>query len=207
LLYSQFSPVGIKNQKMRVFRGSHRIIGYTFEMKNSANPGKSSLKKPGTPGTRTRPRRIIFNSAAIVFVVAAFTLIGCGAVKEMLGQTLPHTTGIDTTGRLARWPDTTRWAYFGLGGLSQPSGTLVEDIGNDGTNKMSVTLRHANIMHYENLLNQITLLLAGAKHKTPDIQTAYRRDTFEAVLGTNLITLDMEFIAGNSGIYITVYKE
>jgi hypothetical protein len=143
------------------------------------------------------------NSAAIVFVVVAFILSGCGT----LGGVLPQTTGIDTTGRLAQWPDTTRWAYFGLGGLTQPSGTLVQSIGNDGTDRMGVRLSHANTMHYENLLNQITLLLAGAKHETPDIQATYRRDTFEAVIGTNLITVDIEFIGDSSAIDINVYRE
>jgi hypothetical protein len=147
----------------------------------------------------------------IVFALTAFNLIGCGTLGGMLGQTLPQTlpqtTGADTTGRLVQWPDTTRWAHFGLGGLTQPSGTLVENIGNNGTDRMDVTLSHANTMHYENLLNQITRLLAGAKHETPDIQAAYRRDTFEAVLGTNLIMVDMEISTGNNTIFIVLYRE
>jgi hypothetical protein len=127
---------------------------------------------------------------------------------QTLPQTLPQTTGAGTTGRLVRWPDNTRWAHFGLDGLTQPSGTLVENIGNTGTDRMDVTLSHANTMHHENLLNQITLLLAGAKHATPDIQATYRRDTFETVIGTNLITVDMEFYTGNNNtISITLYKE
>ncbi|MDR1252838.1 MAG: hypothetical protein LBK62_11850 [Treponema sp.] len=177
-------------------------------MKNFTNSRKNSLKKPGLSGNLIRPRRIIFNSVAIVIVVVltAFILIGCGTLGGVLGQTLPQTAGIDNTGRLARWPDATRWAYFGLSGLSQPSGTLVESIDNR-TDRLGVNLSHANIMHYENLLNQTTLLLVSAKHETPDIQAAYRRDTFEAVIGTNLITVDMEFRGGSSDILITVYRE
>jgi hypothetical protein len=125
----------------------------------------------------------------------------------MLDRTLPQTTGAGTTGRLVRWPDTTRWAHFGLGGLTQPSGTLVENIGNNGTDRMDVTLSHANTVHYENLLNQITLLLAGAKHETPDIQATYRRDTFETVIGTNLIMVDMEFYTSDNKISIVLYRE
>jgi hypothetical protein len=136
-----------------------------------------------------------------------YTLSGTGFTL-----TLTHTGGIlllsvepDDPGSFVIWPDNSKWTVFNLAGLTQPAGTVVEDVTemDSPSTMLSVMLKNIDNTAYEDLRNQIIATLGNPYYSDGSDTTQTREDTF--ILPMDAGSLIVNLMMDTSDDVIEIY--
>jgi hypothetical protein len=156
----------------------------------------------GTPTTS--------NESGYRFYELAYTYSGTN-----LTITLAHGNGMlilsiepDDPGGFTVWPDNSRWTVFNLSGLTQPTGTTVDDVTETASpyTMLSVTLNSIDNTAYEYLLSQITTRLGTPFTSTGTSTTQTREDVFMTAIGANMLIVTLEMDTSYDEITIAAIK-
>jgi hypothetical protein len=111
-------------------------------------------------------------------------------------------------GGFAVWPDNSRWTIFNLSGLTQPSGTTVDEVSETESPAamVSVTLNNVNHTAYEDLLSQITTRLGSPFSSAGSSTTQAREDDFLLTVDANTLVVTLEMDTSYDEITITAIK-